>query len=182
MVGEDHAMRRLSLLPCSLAATGKFPGCVQFAADGRRAVTTTLNIPAPTGGLLARLRRVQTTATALCFGNQAAQEPLSRYARVPQVGARAICSQRRRGSMGESNRRQFVGRAGALAAAATVGSVGQAAASAAEEGQSGTAGAAKNLFRPPAGPRYRVISDNDYSGDPDGLFQLARIVHEARGG
>jgi D-alanyl-D-alanine carboxypeptidase len=45
--------------------TGNFPGYVQFAAataDGRRAVTTSLNIPAPTGRLLARLRRVQTTA------------------------------------------------------------------------------------------------------------------------
>jgi D-alanyl-D-alanine carboxypeptidase len=45
--------------------TGNFPCYVQFAAataDGRRAVTTTLNIPAPTGRLLARLRRVQTTA------------------------------------------------------------------------------------------------------------------------
>jgi purine nucleosidase len=31
-------------------------------------------------------------------------------------------------------------------------------------------------FRPPAGPRYRVISDNDYAGDPDGLFQLAHHV------
>lgn len=28
-------------------------------------------------------------------------------------------------------------------------------------------------FRPPAGPRYRMISDNDYAGDPDGLYQLA---------
>lgn len=45
--------------------TGNFPGYVQFAAataDGRRAVTTTLNIPAPTGRLLARLRAVQTAA------------------------------------------------------------------------------------------------------------------------
>jgi D-alanyl-D-alanine carboxypeptidase len=45
--------------------TGNFPGYVQFAAataDGRRAVTTTLNIPAPTGRLLARLRAAQTTA------------------------------------------------------------------------------------------------------------------------
>jgi D-alanyl-D-alanine carboxypeptidase len=45
--------------------TGNFPGYVQFAAataNGRRAVTTTLNIPAPTGRLLARLRAVQTTA------------------------------------------------------------------------------------------------------------------------
>ena len=75
--------------------------------------------------------------------------------------------------MGASNRRQFVGRASALAAAATVGSVGEAAASsAAEEGQSGTASHRGACFRPPAGPRYRVISDNDYSGDPDGLFQL----------
>jgi D-alanyl-D-alanine carboxypeptidase len=47
--------------------TGNFPGYVQFAAataNGRRAVTTTLNIPAPTGRLLTRLRRVQ--ATAVC--------------------------------------------------------------------------------------------------------------------
>jgi D-alanyl-D-alanine carboxypeptidase len=45
--------------------TGNFPGYVQFAAataDGRRAVTTTLNIPAPTGRLLSRLRAVQQTA------------------------------------------------------------------------------------------------------------------------
>jgi inosine-uridine nucleoside N-ribohydrolase len=28
-------------------------------------------------------------------------------------------------------------------------------------------------FRPPAGARFRVISDNDYAGDPDGLYQLA---------
>lgn len=31
-------------------------------------------------------------------------------------------------------------------------------------------------FRPPAGARYRVISDNDFAGDPDGLFQLAHHV------
>jgi D-alanyl-D-alanine carboxypeptidase len=45
--------------------TGNFPGYVQFAAataDGRRAVTTSLNIPAPAGRLLRRLRSVQTTA------------------------------------------------------------------------------------------------------------------------
>ena len=45
--------------------TGNYPGYVQFAAataDGRRAVTTSLNIPAPTGRLLARLRAVQTKA------------------------------------------------------------------------------------------------------------------------
>lgn len=28
-------------------------------------------------------------------------------------------------------------------------------------------------FRPAGGPPYQVISDNDYAGDPDGLFQLA---------
>lgn len=47
--------------------TGNFPGYVQFAAataDGRRAVTTSLNIPAPSGRLLARLRQLQ--ATAVC--------------------------------------------------------------------------------------------------------------------
>jgi D-alanyl-D-alanine carboxypeptidase len=45
--------------------TGNFPGYVQFAAatrDGSRAVTTSLNIPAPTGSLLARLRAVQQSA------------------------------------------------------------------------------------------------------------------------
>ena len=45
--------------------TGNFPGYVQFAAatrDGRRAVTTSLNIPAPTAELLARLRAMQQTA------------------------------------------------------------------------------------------------------------------------
>jgi D-alanyl-D-alanine carboxypeptidase len=45
--------------------TGNFPGYVQFAAataDGSRAVTTSLNIPAPTGRLLAQLRQVQETA------------------------------------------------------------------------------------------------------------------------
>jgi len=47
--------------------TGNFPGYVQWAAataDGRRSATTTLNIPAPTGALLARLRSVQ--ARAVC--------------------------------------------------------------------------------------------------------------------
>jgi D-alanyl-D-alanine carboxypeptidase len=45
--------------------TGNFPGYVQWAAataDGSRAVTTSLNIPAPTGRLLAQLRRLQETA------------------------------------------------------------------------------------------------------------------------
>jgi D-alanyl-D-alanine carboxypeptidase len=48
--------------------TGNFPGYVQFAAatrDGRRAVTSTLNIPAPSGELLARLRAMQETAVCL---------------------------------------------------------------------------------------------------------------------
>jgi D-alanyl-D-alanine carboxypeptidase len=42
--------------------TGNFPGYVQFAAataDGKRAVTTSLNIPAPKDALLAQLRDVQ---------------------------------------------------------------------------------------------------------------------------
>ena len=45
--------------------TGNFPGYVQWVAataNGKRAVTTSLNIPAPSGKLLSRLRRVQTTA------------------------------------------------------------------------------------------------------------------------
>jgi D-alanyl-D-alanine carboxypeptidase len=48
--------------------TGNFPGYVQFAAatrDGRRAVTTSLNIPAPEGALLERLRQMQETAVCL---------------------------------------------------------------------------------------------------------------------
>jgi D-alanyl-D-alanine carboxypeptidase len=51
--------------------TGNFPGYVQFAAataDGTRAVTTSLNIPAPTGELLARLRGVQATAVCALLG------------------------------------------------------------------------------------------------------------------
>jgi hypothetical protein len=49
----------------STATPGNFPGYTQFAAatrNGKRAVTTSLNIPAPTGALLQRLRAVQTTA------------------------------------------------------------------------------------------------------------------------
>ena len=48
--------------------TGSFPGYAQFAAasrDGTRAVTTSLNIPPPSGELLARLRAMQTTAICL---------------------------------------------------------------------------------------------------------------------
>jgi D-alanyl-D-alanine carboxypeptidase len=51
--------------------TGNFPGYVQFAAataDGTRAVTTSLNIPAPSGKLLAQLRNVQTTAVCALLG------------------------------------------------------------------------------------------------------------------
>jgi D-alanyl-D-alanine carboxypeptidase len=51
--------------------TGNFLGYTQFAAataDGKRAVTTTLNIPAPTGQLLARLRNVQATAVCALLG------------------------------------------------------------------------------------------------------------------
>ncbi|HVX32488.1 MAG TPA: serine hydrolase domain-containing protein [Solirubrobacterales bacterium] len=52
--------------------TGNFPGYTQFAAataDGSAAVTTSLNIPAPTGKLLAQLRRVQTEAVCDLLGN-----------------------------------------------------------------------------------------------------------------
>jgi D-alanyl-D-alanine carboxypeptidase len=51
--------------------TGSFPGYAQFAAataDGSRGITTTLNIPAPTGKLLAQLRRVQTAAVCDLLG------------------------------------------------------------------------------------------------------------------
>jgi D-alanyl-D-alanine carboxypeptidase len=51
--------------------TGNFPGYTQFAAataDGSAAVTTSLNIPAPTGKLLAQLRQVQTEAVCDLLG------------------------------------------------------------------------------------------------------------------
>jgi D-alanyl-D-alanine carboxypeptidase len=51
--------------------TGNFPGYVQWAAataDGSGAVTTSLNIPAPSGKLLAQLRRLQTTAVCALLG------------------------------------------------------------------------------------------------------------------
>jgi D-alanyl-D-alanine carboxypeptidase len=51
--------------------TGNFPGYTQFAAadrTGRRSVTTTLNIPAPTGKLLARVRNMQTKAVCRVLG------------------------------------------------------------------------------------------------------------------
>jgi D-alanyl-D-alanine carboxypeptidase len=51
--------------------TGNFPGYTQFAAataDGSRAVTTTLNIPAPTGKLLSQLRHVQVEAVCALLG------------------------------------------------------------------------------------------------------------------
>jgi D-alanyl-D-alanine carboxypeptidase len=53
--------------------TGNFPGYVQWAAataDGTRAVTTSLNIPAPTGKLLARLRQVQTSAVCALLAKE----------------------------------------------------------------------------------------------------------------
>jgi D-alanyl-D-alanine carboxypeptidase len=51
--------------------TGNFPGYVQWAAasaDGSRAVTTSLNIPAPSGKLLTQLRNLQTTAVCALLG------------------------------------------------------------------------------------------------------------------
>jgi D-alanyl-D-alanine carboxypeptidase len=51
--------------------TGNFPGYVQWAAataDGRRSVTTSLNIAAPTGGLLQQLRSLQAAAVCALLG------------------------------------------------------------------------------------------------------------------
>jgi D-alanyl-D-alanine carboxypeptidase len=51
--------------------TGNFPGYVQFAAanrTGTRSVTTSLNIPAPTGKLLKDLREMQTKAVCFALG------------------------------------------------------------------------------------------------------------------
>jgi D-alanyl-D-alanine carboxypeptidase len=50
--------------------TGNYPGYVQFMAatrDGRRAVTSSFNIPAPDGALLAQLRTLQETAVCLAL-------------------------------------------------------------------------------------------------------------------
>jgi D-alanyl-D-alanine carboxypeptidase len=51
--------------------TGNFPGYVQWAAataDGRRSVTTSLNIAAPTGALLQQLRSLQASAVCALLG------------------------------------------------------------------------------------------------------------------
>ena len=51
--------------------TGNFPGYVQWAAataDGRRSVTTSLNIAAPTGALLRQLRSLQAAAVCVLLG------------------------------------------------------------------------------------------------------------------
>jgi D-alanyl-D-alanine carboxypeptidase len=51
--------------------TGNFPGYVQWAAataNGRRSVTTSLNIAAPTGALLTQLRSLQAAAVCTLLG------------------------------------------------------------------------------------------------------------------
>lgn len=51
--------------------TGNFPGYTQWAAstaDGKRSVTMTLNMPAPNGPLLERLRGIQSQAVCLLLG------------------------------------------------------------------------------------------------------------------
>ena len=51
--------------------TGTFPGYAQWVAatsDGKRSVTTSLNIEAPSGKLLAQLRTVQVTAVCALLG------------------------------------------------------------------------------------------------------------------
>jgi D-alanyl-D-alanine carboxypeptidase len=51
--------------------TGNFPGYVQWSAataDGRRSVTTSLNIAAPTGALLQQLRSLQAAAVCALLG------------------------------------------------------------------------------------------------------------------
>jgi hypothetical protein len=69
--------------------------------------------------------------------------------------------------MGGIERRQFV-----LASAATAATVAGTAGTAAPA-EASTSG---RQFHPPGGPRFRVVSDNDYSGDPDGLYQLAHVL------
>lgn len=61
--------------------TGNFPGYVQWAAataDGRRSVTTSLNIPAPTGALLRQLRTLQSAAVCALLGRPAATAAAAR--------------------------------------------------------------------------------------------------------
>ncbi len=53
--------------------TGSYPGYAQWMAssrDGRRGVTTSLNIPPPKGALLRQLREMQETAVCLLLRNQ----------------------------------------------------------------------------------------------------------------
>ena len=59
--------------PCGVVYghTGNFPGYTQWAAataDGTRSVTTTLNIPAPSGVLLDHLRELQVKAVCTLMG------------------------------------------------------------------------------------------------------------------
>jgi D-alanyl-D-alanine carboxypeptidase len=59
--------------PCGVVYghTGNFPGYVQWAAataDGTRSATTTLNIAAPAGELLDRLREIQGQAVCVLQG------------------------------------------------------------------------------------------------------------------
>lgn len=71
--------------------------------------------------------------------------------------------------MSGMERRHFV-MVGAAAAAAA-GAVPTRAEPASE-----AAADAGRRFHPPGGPRLRVVSDNDYSGDPDGLYQLVHLL------
>lgn len=67
-------------------------------------------------------------------------------------------------------RRHFV--LGGTAAAATLAGTAGFGAAPAEASSTSR----QQVFRPPGGPRFRVVSDNDYSGDPDGLYQLTHLV------
>ena len=58
--------------------TGNFPGYVQFMAatrDGRRGVTTSLNIPAPEGALLRQLRRCRRPPSVCSCGTSRRSAP-----------------------------------------------------------------------------------------------------------
>ncbi len=58
--------------------TGNFPGYTQWAAataDGKRSVTTTLNIPAPSGALLRQLRAMQTSTVCALFAQHHPPQP-----------------------------------------------------------------------------------------------------------
>jgi D-alanyl-D-alanine carboxypeptidase len=66
---------KLTTIAAAYGHTGSFPGYAQWAAataDGKRSVTTTLNIPPPKDALLDQLRSVQASAVCALLSAEAA--------------------------------------------------------------------------------------------------------------